>query len=202
MNVEHWQKMYEKPLEEIPWEIGEIPEDIGLWFNQGFVKGNILDIGCGTGNYSIWFAKNGCNVTGIDFSSNAIEIAKKKAKGMKIEFVCDSIMNWKTDKKFDFILEYSMFHHVNENDREDHAKKISSLLNKNGLFGMVCYSDKDPDVEGNYFRIGKFGNKIFHATRQDIEKIFSKYFVLIEYKATKLGKRLNHDSHGFVWKKK
>ena len=38
----------------------------------------LLDIGCGTGDISREIEKKGYNVTGIDFSSTAIDIAKKK----------------------------------------------------------------------------------------------------------------------------
>jgi ubiquinone/menaquinone biosynthesis C-methylase UbiE len=39
-----------------------------------------LDIGSGTGNYSIWLAKKGLEVTAIDESREMITIAKKKAE--------------------------------------------------------------------------------------------------------------------------
>jgi len=46
----------------------------------GFEQGeNILDIGSGTGNYSIWLAKKGLKVTGLDQSQAMMNIAKKKA---------------------------------------------------------------------------------------------------------------------------
>jgi len=39
---------------------------------------NVLDVGCGTGNFSIKLAKLGCNVTGIDISDNMLNIARKR----------------------------------------------------------------------------------------------------------------------------
>ncbi|MGB4440562.1 MAG: class I SAM-dependent methyltransferase, partial [Sedimentibacter sp.] len=40
----------------------------------------VLDIGCGTGNFSIKLAKMGCIVTGIDISDNMLNIACQKAE--------------------------------------------------------------------------------------------------------------------------
>lgn len=40
---------------------------------------HVLDIGCGTGNYSIWFAEKGLSVTGIDLSSEMLNQARTKA---------------------------------------------------------------------------------------------------------------------------
>ena len=41
----------------------------------------LLDIGCGTGRFSRWFAQKGAFVTGIDFSAGALGIAEKQSSG-------------------------------------------------------------------------------------------------------------------------
>lgn len=44
----------------------------------GEVRGrHILDLGCGTGRFARWFAAQGAQVTGTDFSSGALSIAQK-----------------------------------------------------------------------------------------------------------------------------
>ena len=43
----------------------------------------ILDVGCGTGLFSHKVAKKGANVLGIDFSKDAITIAKNKFQHLK-----------------------------------------------------------------------------------------------------------------------
>ena len=54
-----------------------------------FVKGRVLDIGCGAGRHSLYLQKKGFDVLGIDNSPLAIKICKlrgvKKAKVMSIE---------------------------------------------------------------------------------------------------------------------
>lgn len=61
--------------------------------------GDILDIGCGTGNYIPLLAKRG-KVIGIDISPNIIEVAKKN--GCKNCKVAD-IFTFPTSKKYDTI---------------------------------------------------------------------------------------------------
>ena len=56
-----------------------------------FVKGRVLDIGCGAGRHSLYLQKRGFDVLGIDNSPLAIKVCKlrglKKAKIMPIEDV-------------------------------------------------------------------------------------------------------------------
>jgi ubiquinone/menaquinone biosynthesis C-methylase UbiE len=46
---------------------------------------DILDVGCGTGNFTIKLAKMGCKVTGIDISDGMLNIAEEKAKELKLD---------------------------------------------------------------------------------------------------------------------
>ena len=49
----------------------------------------ILDVSCGTGNYSLELKRRGARVIGLDISSEMLSIAKKKAEaeGLKIDFI-------------------------------------------------------------------------------------------------------------------
>jgi len=49
----------------------------------------VLDLGCGTGNYSIELAKRGCVVSGVDSSAGMLAQAKQKAKtlGVNIQWL-------------------------------------------------------------------------------------------------------------------
>ncbi len=61
-------------------------------------KGEILDVGCGTGHHSALF-KNG-KYTGLDISNGSIEIARANYKA---EFVVGNIFSYKTTQKYDTI---------------------------------------------------------------------------------------------------
>ena len=41
-------------------------------------KGDVLDVGCGSGSHSLYLQKKGFNVKAIDISEGAIEVAKKR----------------------------------------------------------------------------------------------------------------------------
>ena len=93
----------------------------------------ILDIGCGGGLLSEPISRLGANITGIDASEKNINAAKIHAKksNLKINYFCNSPENFKTDKKFDVILNMEIVEHVE--DVDFFIKKSSELLKKNGL---------------------------------------------------------------------
>lgn len=47
-----------------------------------------IDLGCGTGIYSIWLAEKGLTVTGVDLSGEMLKVAKEKSnpKNLKIDY--------------------------------------------------------------------------------------------------------------------
>ncbi len=50
-----------------------------------FVKGMVLDIGCGAGKHSLYLQKKGYDITGIDNSPLAIRVCKERGlKGTKV----------------------------------------------------------------------------------------------------------------------
>jgi len=45
---------------------------------MGYVRGRVLDIGCGAGRVSLWLQLRGFDVTGIDLSPTAVEICHRR----------------------------------------------------------------------------------------------------------------------------
>jgi ubiquinone biosynthesis O-methyltransferase len=76
---------------------------------------NILDIGCGTGNFSIKLAEMGCKVTGIDISDKMLDIARKKTEkaGYHIDFYLMDAYNLKlADEQFDGVFSMAAFEFI------------------------------------------------------------------------------------------
>ena len=128
-----------KPLHKFnPVRISYIKNNIVSTFHlkkdEKILKGiKILDIGCGGGLLSEPMARLGAEVVGIDASNQNINIAKLHAKksNLKIKYFCTSPENFKTDMKFDVILNMEIIEHVDNVDL--FLKSCSKLLKKNGL---------------------------------------------------------------------
>ena len=101
--------------------------------DKPFKNLNILDIGCGGGLLSEPMSRLGGNVTGIDASEKNIISAKIHAKqnNLNISYFCNSPENFKSNKKFDLVLNMEIVEHVD--DVNFFIKKSSELLKKNGL---------------------------------------------------------------------
>ncbi len=93
-------------------------------------RGNILDVGCGTGNYITALSEKG-NVQGIDISKNVIDVARMK--GCDNCFVAD-IFKFHSKNKFDTItfLENNMGMGGSVNKTRQLLKILSRLLKDGG----------------------------------------------------------------------
>jgi cyclopropane fatty-acyl-phospholipid synthase-like methyltransferase len=88
--------------------------------NCGDLSGaRVLDIGCGTGRYSIECIKRGASrVVGIDFAPSMVEFSRKMAHEMgvsdKCEFICGDFLKYSFEEEFDIILALGFFDYVKE----------------------------------------------------------------------------------------
>jgi SAM-dependent methyltransferase len=77
----------------------------------------VLDIGCGTGRFSVECAKRGAaRVVGIDFAPAMIEFSRRVAREMGVadrcEFVTDEFITHRFDERFDVVLAMGLFDYV------------------------------------------------------------------------------------------
>ena len=56
------------------------------WRNRAVkgMKGNVLDVACGTGDMMVSLAERGCTVTGVDLSEEMLEVARFKVQGSRL----------------------------------------------------------------------------------------------------------------------
>ena len=74
-----------------PWDIGQPDFNlVEVVTKHPIPSCKALDIGCGTGDNSIWLAQNGFQVIGTDTSNIALEKAKEKASKANVQ--CDFIL--------------------------------------------------------------------------------------------------------------
>lgn len=202
-SVDYWESMYERPLEELPWEMKEPPQELVEYFQHNPHSGEALDVGCGTGNFSFYLARLGFQVTGVDFSRKALAIGKKtgQALGLDVIFVEADVTRLRSalsGRTFDFILDYKVLHHLNDGIISGYARQFRHLLKPGGRLLLVCYADSDkPDQP---FAVGDFGNTMFYRSAETIRQLYEG-LKEIDYKEILVGKKLNHKAYYFVLEK-
>ena len=95
----------------------------------------ILDVGCGLGEVSIYFALKGANVTALDISSGMLkktsQLAKLNEVKIKTHLATAEDFNFSDNEKFDVIYMGNCLHHANI---DQSMKNVVSHLNKDGIF--------------------------------------------------------------------
>lgn len=115
-------------------------------------EGKLLEVGCGAGNISLWYAKNGYEVHGVDISETAINWARRNAskEGLEINFRVGNILNLKElDKEqFDIVVDGSCFHCIIGIERKNFLKSIWRLLVKGGILYIrtMCGLPRDEKI--------------------------------------------------------
>ena len=103
---------------------------------------SILDVGTGTGVLIPFYNelnKDG-KVTGVDISQGMLNVAKRKFGQLSnLNFKLLDVENEFIEEKFDKIVLYSMFPHLN-NKVETIKKLVNNNLNKNGKL-LIAHSD-------------------------------------------------------------
>ncbi len=134
-----------------PWDINRPQPEIASLVQKGFIKGRVLDVGCGTGENALFLAKMGYQVTGIDISSKAIEIAKDKAKKRKLRanfVVGNALALRELSDHFNTIIDVGFFHVLSDEDRQGYVKELVSVSTQDSVYHVICFSDKEPGTWG------------------------------------------------------
>ena len=135
-----------------PWDVGFADFNlIETVTNTPIVPCKVLDIGCGTGDNSIWLGTYGFNVVGTDVSDIALEKAREKAAGAKV--TCDFrqvdfLRNRIDGAPFGFIFDRGCFHSFNsDEDRNTFAQNAAGHLAESGLW-LSILGNADEDRQG------------------------------------------------------
>lgn len=96
----------------------------------------ILDIGCGRGELCYALAQKGADVTGIDYSQDAIDIAKTTFAGDSIagslSFVCEDAIDYAFENSFDVIIATDFLEHVEHPVLERILQRCAENLSADG----------------------------------------------------------------------
>jgi cyclopropane fatty-acyl-phospholipid synthase-like methyltransferase len=129
------------------------------------LPGKVLDIACGTGYGTRRLADWSDDVcTGVDISEEAIAYAEKRYAHEKTRFICESIMNFASQHKFNNIISLETIEHI-----ENPAKVVAhlkSMLLPGGR--LIVSAPVTPSVDANPYHVNDFTKKSFRKLFSDV----------------------------------
>lgn len=178
------EKRYKKRYEtgDTPWDIGKPDFNLIQTVTTIAIKPcKALDIGCGTGDNSIWLSQKNFDVIGIDTSEVAIQKAIEKASKANVKctfIVIDFLINKIEGAPFGFAFDRGCFHSLNSDEkRKSFAENVAAHLEKDGLWlSIVGNADEQRDGPGPPQR-----------TARDIVNSVEPYFEILSLVSSHFG---------------
>jgi len=160
-----WDKIFLKKQ-----ETRKVENFIKDFFNKYRIKNSkVLDLGCGTGRHSIFFAQKGLEVVALDLSEIPIRILadriKGKSYGKKIKLVTTSAGKIPcSNDYFDIVASIAVLHHGTIKQIKSWFKEVKRVLKKGGYLLISVLSKND-------FRYNS-GREIEKGTKINIKNTF------------------------------
>ena len=138
-----WGEFFADRARPCPFFVDWPDENLAQWFGDGtLAPGRVLELGCGHGRNALWLAGRGCHVDAVDFSAQAIDWARERARSAAaaVYFQCCSIFDATFDEaSYDLVYDAGCFHHLAPHRRLDYVRLVSRALRPGGGYGLVCF---------------------------------------------------------------
>lgn len=124
---------------------------------MGDVDGDVLEIGCGTGDCACVLARQASRVVAIDISTGMLKQAQLRARrypelASKLEFRRMNAVEMEfADESFEFALSTSLIEHLHPEDVDIHLREAWRVLKPGGRYAVWCPN-----------RLGHHGDRAFH----------------------------------------
>lgn len=183
-----------------------LKNSISVFNDKNYNK--ILDLGCGTGRNSLYFAQHGFEVFAADISEKSLETLKNKINRKDLSNV--NIYNFGFEDIlfendfFDVVVCTSVLHHARFEDIERGIKEIYRVIKPKGclIFDMLSKEDSSfglgEMVEENTFvgsREGEEGIPHHYTDIEELKKLLEKFYEVNIYKNEYIIDGLNDEKY-------
>jgi 2-heptyl-1-hydroxyquinolin-4(1H)-one methyltransferase len=162
-----------------PWSLGEPQPELAALIDQGKIKGDVLDAGCGEAALSLHLAALGHNTVGLDTSPAAIELAKAEAakRGLtNASFeVADISAFTGYDGRFDTIVDSTLFHSMPVELRDGYQRSIVRAAAPGASYFVLVFDRAGmPDSPAN------------PVTEDELRDVVARYWVIDEIRPARI----------------
>ena len=131
-----------------PWDTGIPPPELVEVIEgpNALEPGRALDLGCGTGTNVLYLAQQGWTTVGVDFSTHAIESARRKADwvsgAMFVEGDVTRLSELGVDGPFDLLLDIGCFHGVVPSRRDAYVREAARVARPSSLMMIFAFGPR------------------------------------------------------------
>jgi SAM-dependent methyltransferase len=133
----------------VPWDGHPIAQSLrdlveGTSDTPPLPAGTAVDLGCGTGESSIYLAQHGWTVTGVDFVPKALDKARAKAGAadVSVNFVPADVTHLSQagiGAGFQLIVDNGCLHNMSDGDREAYVREVSAVAAPDARLLIVAF---------------------------------------------------------------
>jgi SAM-dependent methyltransferase len=143
-----------------PWDLGRPQPAFVRLAREGLLAGQVLDVGCGTGEQTLLAASSGADALGVDVSPLAIERARGKAAARGVPAaaggqigsarfeVADALSLSDLGLTFDTVIDSGLFHVFDDDSRARYVASLAAVLRPGGHLYLMCFSNRQPGEFG------------------------------------------------------
>ena len=104
----------------------------------------VLDLGCGEGRDSVFFAELGASVTGVDLSRDGLRKARRLARqrGVTVRWIEGPMTEVLPARRFDLIFSCGTIHYVPRADRRRLFRRLAAMTRPGGSQAHVVFTDR------------------------------------------------------------
>src|SRR5262245_27453810 len=133
---------------------------------DGPPPGRGIDLGCGRGQHTVFLARHGWTMTGVDVVERALRTARERAEAAKVKivFVRGDVTRLEQSGiagPFDLFLDSGCFHGLPDDARSRYSESVTRVAAHDARFFMFAFGRSG-------FRFGPRG-----AERADVERALS-----------------------------
>jgi len=134
---------------------------------------NILDVGCGTGDFLLNCKNNGWNIAGVEPNLSANNLAKTKLSKSEPSKIYSDIAEINSEK-FDVITLWHVLEHVP--NLSEYTSKLKLLLKPNGVLVIAVpnYKSYDASYYKQFWAAFDVPRHLWHFSKKSIQLLFSE----------------------------
>jgi tellurite methyltransferase len=159
------------------WDGGE-PMPLVKALERFTASGDVLDVGAGVGQNSIYLASRGFNVLATDISIAAIERIQARARALAVSLRTDvrDIVNEELESAFDVIICTGVLHHLYTEDALSVIKKIQHHTKPMGFNVINTFTKR-----GDFYTRNPSTKRFYVDSNGDLNKLYSNWTVHISF---------------------